>query len=243
MFINRILKAISVVLGVGFIASLSLGHELEGSALSSMMLVFLTVLYFRGTKSKSKYFSSFLVIFTFAHVLSYLSWYLPEEDYFGTDYIYYLANILYVISYLFLILRFTSKFDIKLILKRFLFSILILLVLDVFCVIIVTETAGEVLSVYEYALEFLYNAVVMVLLSVALINYMYRNDNKSMLFLLACICIVFSEVIQLAYFYVLSSNDLGVIYSTFLVLAFALFYTQSQMKFLGPFEAYSEGPL
>lgn len=240
MLTNRILKAISVVLGIGFIASLSLGYELEGSALSSMMLVLLTVLYFRGSKSKSKYFSSFLVVFTFAHVLSYLSWYLPEEDYFGTDYIYYFTNILYVISYLFLILRFTSKLDIKFILKRFLFSILILLILDVFCVVVVTETASEVLSVYEYALEFVYNAVIMILLSVALINYMYRNDNKSMLFLLASICVVFYEVIQLAYFYVLSTNDLGAIYSTFLVLAFVFLYTQSQLKFLGPFESYSE---
>ena len=74
--------------------------------------------------------------------------------------------------------------------------------------------------------------------SVALIDYMYRNDNKSMLFLLGSICIVFSEIIQLAYYYILEDKNLGFIYSFFLVVAFVFFYLQSQLKHTGPQPTY-----
>jgi cbb3-type cytochrome oxidase subunit 3 len=83
----------------------------------------------------------------------------------------------------------------------------------------------------------------MVLLSVALINYMYRNDTKSMMFLMGSICIVFSEIIQLAYFYVMDDKMLGFIYSFFLVVAFIFFYLQSQLEFTGPEPEYSDEQL
>jgi hypothetical protein len=76
---------------------------------------------------------------------------------------------------------------------------------------------------------------------VALLNYMYRSDTKSILFLMASICVVFSEIIQLAYFYVLEASSLGYIYSVLFVTAFILFYLQSQKVFTGPQEEYSEG--
>jgi hypothetical protein len=116
----------------------------------------------------------------------------------------------------------------------------ILFVLDVFCVVIVSATTENILSFYEYTLEFLYNAVIMTLLSVALLQYMYRNDNKSMLFLVGSIFVVFSEIIQLAYFYILDNSDLSFIYALFMVLGLTFFYLQSQVEFTGPVEAYSD---
>jgi hypothetical protein len=116
--------------------------------------------------------------------------------------------------------------------------IIILIVLDVFCVTLVTDTAEHQLTFYEYALEFVYNTIIMILLSVALINYMYRNDTKSMLFLVASIFIVFSEIIQLAYYYILDDNNLGFVYSLFFVVAFVFFYLQSQKEFTGPIREY-----
>jgi hypothetical protein len=58
-----------------------------------------------------------------------------------------------------------------------------------------------------------------------------------MLFLIGTIFIVFSEIIQLAYFYVLESNDLSATYATFLVMAFLFFYLQSQLH---PAKHFSE---
>ena len=57
------------------------------------------------------------------------------------------------------------------------------------------------------------------------------------------ICIVFSEIIQLAYYYILDDQNLGFIYSFFLVIAFVLLYVQSQLEFTGPEPAYSDEQL
>lgn len=244
MLVNKILKVVLLLLGVVYIALQGFALEGEGAAVSALLLVLLTVLYCRWTEKKTIYFFWFLVIFTLAQLLSYWAYYRAELEIEQIDYIYYIANMLYIISYLFLIVKILTKLDFKAVFSELSIPVFILIVLDIFCVSIVSGTTENVLSLYEYSLEFAYNGVIMVLLSVALINYMYRNDNKSMLFLLGSICIVFSEIIQLAYYYILiDDNNLGFIYSFFYVVAFLFLYLQSQLDFTGPEPAYSDDPL
>ena len=117
------------------------------------------------------------------------------------------------------------------IVKKFPAHLVILLVLDIFCWLTVTDTTKGVLTTTEYELEFIYNTVIMLLLTVTLINYIYREDKKSMNLLIGSIFIVFSEVIQLAYFYISAINILNVICSFFLVIAFIFFYLQSRLMY------------
>ena len=238
MLVNRVIKVGLLLLGGVFIVLQGLKFEMEGAAVSALMLVLLTIIYCRWTERRSRLFFWFLVTFTVAHVFSYTSWYGPVIEQGDIDYYYYGANILYIIAYIFLIAKIAVELKLKQVFKELMIPIIILFLLDVFCVVLVTDTTKGALSIYQYTLEFIYNAVVMALLSVALIDYMYRNDNKSMLFLLASICIVFSEIIQLAYYYVLDDRSLGFIYSFFLVVAFLFFYLQSQLQFTGPEPAY-----
>jgi len=243
MLVNRILKAVLLLLGVTFVILQGSAFEVEGAAVSSAMLVLLTLLYCKWTENKTKHFFWFIVTFTVAHVLSYASYYVIEFREDQTDYFYYGANLLYILAYIFLIIGILWGLELKKVFSELSITIFILIILDIFCVYIVSGTTENVLGIYEYSLEFFYNAVVMALLSVGLINYMYRNDNKSMLFLIGSICIVFSEIIQLAYFYILTSNDLGFIYSLFLVLAFVFLYLQSQQEFTGPESEYTDEQL
>jgi len=238
MLANKILKALLLLLGGIFIILQGLAYEVEGAAVSALMLVLLTILYCGWTAEKSWHFFWFLVIFTVGHLLSYSGWFMPllEED--QLDIHYYGANTLFIVAYVLLIVKVLSAIDVKKVFKELSIPIVILVVLDVFCVIIVTDATEGKLSAYEYALEFIYNGVIMALLSAALVDYMYRNDNKSMLFLLGSICIVFSEIIQLAYYYILENRNLGFIYSFFLVVAFVFFYLQSQLKHTGPQPTY-----
>lgn len=239
MLINRSLKVLLLLLGGIFIVLQVLAFELEGAAVSAVMLVILTFIYCKWTDKKSKLFFWFLVVFTIAHVLSYSSWFFESIERYEIDLFYYAANILYIISYIFLILRITSELDFKKVFTELTIPLIILISLDVFCVVLVTDTTKGALDISQYILEFIYNAVIMALLSVALINYMYRNDNKSMLILIGSICIVFSEIIQLAYYYILEDDrSLGFIYSFFLVIAFLFFYLQSQVQFTGPIPEY-----
>ena len=141
-------------------------------------------------------------------------------------------------SYGLLIVKLLKGLDLKKVFSELTIPIIVLIVLDIFCVSLISGTTENMLSYYEYALEYAYNAVVMSLLSIALINYMYRNNNKSMLFLIGSIFMVFSEIIQLAYYYILNDNNLGFVYAFFLVVAFVFFYLQSQHKVTEPVAAY-----
>ncbi|MCA0152760.1 hypothetical protein [Winogradskyella vincentii] len=239
----KILKVLLLLLGGLFIVLQGMTFQIEGAAVSALILVLLTVLYCGWTANKSRYFFWFLVLYTTGHVLSYSAWYGPDLYEDDIDYFYYIANMLFILAYIFLILKILIQLDYRAVFSKLSIPIFILIVLDVFCVSIVTETTEGVLGFYEYTLEYTYNAIIMALLSVALINYMYRNDIKSMMFLMGSICIVFSEIIQLAYFYVMEDKILGFIYSFFLVVAFIFFYRQSQLEFTGPEPDYSDNQL
>ena len=244
MLVNKILKVLLLLLGGLFVVLQAFAYEVEGAAISLLLLILLTVLYCRSTEIKSTYFFWFLIASTLGHLLGYSAYYGPQISESQIDFYYYGANILFIISYIFLIIRILRRLDFKKVCSGLCVPIIILVVLDVFCVSIVSSTTESILSVQENILEYVYNAVVMTLLSVALINYMYRNDNKSMLFLIASICIVFSEIIQLAYYYILlEDNNLGFIYSLLLIVAFIFFYLQSQLDFTGPEPEYTDEPL
>jgi len=244
MLVNKILKVVLLLLGGTFITLQSFAYEVEGSTVSSLMLILLTVLYCRWTKNKSNLFFWFLVVFTVAEVIGGISYHVSEIPEGEVNYYYYGSNILYMLAYAMLIVKIIKGLDLRKVFKEHSVPVLILVVLGVFCVSVVSATTENVLSVYENYLEFTYNTVIMVLLSVALINYMYRNDNKSMLFLIGSIFIFFSETIQLAYYYILlEDNNLGFIYSFFLVVAVLFYYLQSQLEFTGPEPEFNDETL
>jgi hypothetical protein len=243
MLVNAILKGIILLLGAIFVTLQGLGFETEATGTCAFMLLLLTGLYCTGKFGKPPYFLWFLVSFTVAHILSFVGYFQPPLEVEQVDYFYYGVNLLYILSYIFLILKILVGLDFRKILVEFSVSLLVLIILDIFCVVLVTAAAENELTYQEYLLEFAYNGVIMTLLSVALLNYMYRNDSKSMMFLLASICLVFSEIIQLAYFYILEDSSLGYVYSLLFVVAFILFYIQSQKVFTGPIQTFTDEQL
>ena len=141
---------------------------------------------------------------------------------------------IYITAYTFLIIEILSSINVKRIFNRFKTYILILVVLDIYSIILVTDIAikSEILfGVYDYLIEIVYNTVIMLLLSITLINYISKHTKKTMNLLIGALCIVFSEVIQVAYFYVSEQNILSIAYSILLVLAFTFFYIQSNLGY------------
>ena len=231
MIIRKILIAILVALAVVFLALQIFELEVKASGVRALLLVFLTTLYCYTVREKRFFFLSFLITFTIADILTFFGWLIPLVPNSEIDYSYYIANSLYIISYSFLIIQMLTSMNLVEIVKKYPFHILILIVLDVFSVIVVTNTAMHKLSYHEYYVEFVYNSIIMVLLTVALINYIHKDDKKSINLLVGSIFILFSEVIQLAYFYVSNINLLNVFCSLFLVLAFFFFYLQSRLPY------------
>ncbi|MGF1556456.1 hypothetical protein [Paucihalobacter sp.] len=225
-----VLKSLLVLLAIAFIVVQVMGMEFYGAGIKAVLLIGLTALYYMSVEQKSIYFKLFLLFFTAGAILDFVAWLELTTSLFNNKVYYYVINSLFIFAYLLLIIKVLRGLDLKILVRKLPFHIIILVVLDVFSVIVISETTEKVLNPTEYFLEFVYNSVVMALLSVALLNYIYRDDIKSMNLLIGSILIVFSEVIQLAYFYIESSNTLNIMCSVLLVGAFLFFYIHSTLK-------------
>jgi hypothetical protein len=231
MTIPKILISLLIALSVVFIGLQVYQMEIEATGLRALAFVLLTTLYFVSVKKIRPFFFSFLITFTIAEVLSFLRFFVDPPPLNDSDVIYYVVNSLYIISYALLIAQVLSVMNVIEMVKKYPFHLLILIVLDVFSVIIVTNTAIGSLTYYPYFVELVYNAVIMLLLTVTLINYIHREDKKAINLLIGSIFILFYEVLQLAYFYVTDINILNVICSVCLVIGFAFFYMQSRLSY------------
>lgn len=239
MVINQLIRIILLLLGASYVVLEVLKSEFFASSACAVMFVLLTVLYYRTRQEKEKLFFAFLLIFSLSKVLDFIfNIFILDNFYAGIQ--YYLVNSLFIFSYLLLILRCLRFMPFKEIFSKFYITIAVLVVLSVFCVTLITETTESVLTDYEYYLEFLYNTVVMILLSISLLNYMYRGDDKAMLFFIGTMFIFFSEMIQLAYNYIDDVQHLAAIYSILLVAGFILYYRQSQLELKKPVELFTE---
>lgn len=231
MSVTRILVGILIALSIVFMGFQIYELEVHAAGVRALLLIFLIILYYIRVKNKLFYFFLFLLTFAIAEILNFVGWMSPPVAIDSVDYLYYISNSLYILAYTFLIIQILSSMNLRDIVKKLPFHLLILIILDVFCVIVVTNTVIGRLNYYEYFVELIYNSVIMILLTVALMNYIYKDDKKAINLLIGSIFIFFSEVIQLAYFYVSNINVLNVFCSLFLVFAFVFFYLQSRLSY------------
>ncbi|MBO6606808.1 hypothetical protein [Psychroserpens sp.] len=232
MQLTKIFGITIICLSILFLGFQSLGWELEAFGVKALTLVLLALLYFISVKSKHILFILFLLLFTTAEVYNYFTFNLLPADDAPLDMYYIVGNSFFMLSYVFLIGRVLSLMDIKKALTRFPIQILLLATLGIFVTYMITDLSISSTPLdYAYFIELFYNALIMILVSLSLINYMYKDTKKSMNLLIGCIFIVFSEVIQIAYYYITDyDNTLNVVYSVFLVAAFVFFYLQSRLE-------------
>jgi len=229
---TKILLGLIIVLTISFIVFQIFNLNQIAMISRAFILPLVTVLYYLKTKERKSYFFYFLLLYSIPEIIEPLIS-LSNSTLIG-NIRYYVGNILYVTAYIFLILEILRLMNLKKIFKRFPVPIVILIALDVYSVILVSDTSfssGYFEGLFENIVEILYNITIMLLLTVTVINYMNRHTKKAMNLLVGAICIVFSEVIQVAYYYVSNENILSVMYSVLLVFAFFFFYLQSGMSY------------
>lgn len=235
MYKRKLLKIALVVLSVVFIGLQLPDEEIYAIDVRAVLLMLLCALYYIGVKHKRKFFCFFMLTYTLADVLGAILDKFVYKELIKDDYVYFLCNGLYILAYVFLIVQILSTLNFKIVLNKFPIQFVILLILDVFCTVLITNTVrDEYVLVYDYFIEFVYNGVLMLLLTLALLNYFYRDDKKAMNLLLASIFIVFSEIIQMAFIYITENKFLKLLYAIFLILAFTFFYVQAQLKHNNP---------
>jgi len=230
---QKILIGFIIVLAIIYIGLQVLELHEFADYVRPLLLPLIIISYYLVKKDRSSKFFYFLLFYSIAELSSLFS-YLARESYIIDNLLYYIGNSLLITAYVFLILEILKSMKIKSIFRRYTTYILILAALDIYSIILVTEIAIKsdyLYGFFDYLTEIVYNTVIMLLLTVTLINYISSHTKKAMNLLLGALCIVFSEVIQVAYFYVSGQNVLSVVYSILLVLAFAFFYIQSNLSY------------
>ena len=194
----------------------------------ALIVPIITLLYLVNNKRKSIFFTIFLVAFSISDLLSLINFN------FVFEFEYYLGNSLYILAYSALSYEIIRSIDLKYIFNHFKMHLFILLVLNIYANYVLVGIGKEYIGGVEFNMEFVYNVFTLLLLSVSLINYFYRDDKKSLVMFLGTLCIVVAEVLQIAYFYIPEVEDASILsftYSLLFILAFLFYYSQSKLEY------------
>ncbi|MGK0253590.1 MAG: hypothetical protein ACI9OE_001063 [Mariniflexile sp.] len=199
-----------------------IGYSDVANSFKSFILPMVTVFCFLNFNHKTLFFSLFLVFYSISDLLSFI------QPYTSHNVDYFLGNSLYIMAYTCLILEICKSVCLFHVLRNYKIHILVLTVLNIYIVYVLQVIINSVIAeTSEYYVELTYNIVMFLLLSMALINYFYRDNLKSLYLFLGSLCLVFGEVIWVAYTYISERNLLNVLSTTLFVIAIYFFYKQS----------------
>ncbi|MBD0832623.1 hypothetical protein [Aestuariibaculum sediminum] len=225
MFKLKIIEGLVMIIYILSVLFQFTGHEHLAYYSSSLIIPVITIVYFLRVDRKSLFFSLFLVCFSISDLLVFL------EDIQGYNKIdYFLGNGLYILSYIFLILEICKSLNFKYVIKNYIIHLLVLTVLSVYIVFALQNTVVPYVSAAnEYCIELIYNIVLLTMLSFALLGYFYKDNVKALYLFLGVLCVVFAEVIWVAYTYISERNLLNVLSTTLYLIGFYFFYKQSKL--------------
>ncbi len=201
------------------------GNDFIAFNLRSLIFPFFALTYFMTVKEKSIFFNLFLIFYSISELLALVS------DKLSHDVDYFLGNSLYILAYLMLLINICKSISLIHLLKNFKIHLVVLTALNIYIVYVLQRIIDPHVELsYEYFVEMVYNIIVLLLLSSSLLNYFCRDNKKSLYLFVGSLCIVFSEVISVAYLYVTKQNLLNFLAVSLALLAFYFFYQQSKLN-------------
>ncbi len=206
------------------------GKDSLAYSISSLLSPAIALLYFTHVKKKTISVSLFLIFFAMSDLMVLFAEYIPYKVN------YFVGNTLYVLAYTSLLFKFLTRACVEYSLKNFKVHIIILTALNIYIAYVLQDSIARdrVPTPSEYIMELTYNIVMLVLLSLSLLNYFYRDDKKSLLLFIGSLCIVFGEVLGIAYLYMANMANEGLfnfLSTTLYLMAFCFFYWQSKLTF------------
>ncbi|WNH09692.1 hypothetical protein [Thalassobellus suaedae] len=224
MYKSRILVGLLVLFYIVFVFFQLKGNLTLAENFDALLVPTITLAYFLFVKRKTLFFSLFLILFSISDLMVLIDDYIPYKiDYF-------VGNALYILAYVSLFLKICKSISIIHVLKNFKIHLIVLIALSFYIVYVLQVIIDPYVKMTnEYYVELVYNIVMLVTLSASLLNFFYRDNNKSLYLFIGVLCIVFSEVIWVAYTYVAERNLLNIISGTLSLLAFYFFYKQSKL--------------
>lgn len=190
--------------------------------------------YYIGVSSKKTYFFYFMLTFAICEFLGIFV-FAAYKSKLVNDMMFYGRNTLYILSYVFLLIEMLGTFNLKRTFKRFLFPTLLLVSIGSYMAYVASEITLNSESfttenIFDSITTIAYNMIVSMLFITAALKYLNNDTKKNMTMLVGIICIVFSETIQLASFYISSELILSIMHTTLIILAFYFLFIQSEME-------------
>jgi hypothetical protein len=205
--------------------------------LDALVVPTIALTYILLVKKKNIFFLLFVICYSLSDILGVVTHYLLyfnftyEESLVYYDYDYFIGSVLYIMSYIFLLIRVLSTISMKYIFKHFKIHLLVLMLLNVYLVYVLQIIVDSNLdSDSQFYIEFAYNTVMLLLLSSALLNYFYRDNKKSLYLFIGSLFVVFSEVLDVAYIYIDQKSLLSIFSTTLVLAAFYFYYQQTRFS-------------
>ncbi len=213
----KLYKRAVVLLSILFVISVFLDFTLMLNFFLALIFFVFLYLYYTKSERKSKVFMGFLLAFFIGEMYSFamrLVHYFIEPYFRGTPYFEfekYVGNMTYIIAYVCLVVYMAGGFNFNQLIKRFKYHLLVLVVFNVYAIVTLNRMMLEAEFFEAYSLAFLfesiYNSCILLVLSFSLLNYTYHETKASFLLLLGSMCIVFSEMVQVAYFFIPANSE------------------------------------
>ncbi|MEM6517549.1 MAG: hypothetical protein AAF688_15310 [Bacteroidota bacterium] len=234
---TQVIRALIVILAILYLYFAIVGEDMNSVGFRGLSIILLASLYVSKVENRNKFFLSFLLVYALGDLFGLVTWFTNINKSERLDLIYYyVGNCIYISSYLLLSLRILSSLNLKLIIKNYLHYVALLILISISCIYFISDATIEYIDTSAFLLESIYNIVIIILMSLALLGYLTHDDKKSINLLIASILIVLSEILQLAYFYVAELNFLNIICAFLFALAFLFFYLQSRLEYRTPIE-------
>jgi len=223
----KLIKRAVLFLAILFVISVLFGFTLMSTITKAFIFPIFLYLYLSESEVKSKSFIGFLTIFSIAGIYAVIVA-------LNATFYSHLGSIPYVVAYICLLIYIIKGFDFKELFKRFKYYLLVLVAFNIYVIFILNQMILEDESLKVNTLEFMfegmYNLCVLLVLSFSLLNYLYHDSKTSFLLFVASVCIVFSEMVQVAYIFISADYILNVAYSTLLIIGFYFVYMYIETK-------------
>ena len=216
-----------VVVYIAFTCCLLIGELYFSYNFITLFIPMLTLSYLTNKQIKKPlFFTLFLIIYSISDLIFFLI------DILGGSVYYYGGNIGYSLAHLLMIIYIAKNLNFKHVLRYYKFSIIVLTALNVYIarklLDIVLPESGPGPDPY---MEFSYSMIMLMMLSFALINYFYNESRKAFYILVGTLCILFAEVLNIAYYYIAEEPLFIFITCTVGLTGFLFLHAQVKLRY------------
>tara|TARA_R110002167_G_scaffold78883_9_gene217991 strand:+ start:914 stop:1618 length:705 start_codon:yes stop_codon:yes gene_type:complete len=222
---SKIVVSIVLLVYLSFVVFQFSSNDYWAQVFDSLLLPLITLAYFIGDAKKNLFFTIFLLCYSIADLMIFVTDLIPYQMY------YFVGNGLYIAAYFSLLIKILKSVSFIHIIKNFKLHLLVLVALDIYIAYVLQIIVNPYLEITnEYITELVYDISMLLVLTASLLNYFYRDDKKSLFLFLGSLSIVFSEVLSVAYMYVAQQNLLSFLTTTLTLLAFYFYSKQSSLN-------------